>query len=75
MTLHINPVGIAGDAAIYGLPCAEALYGPDLLTDAGLTDHEGNPLHPVFDDSEICDTCWKPVEECEGPPSRHYGVP
>jgi hypothetical protein len=60
-------VGIAGDATIYGPLCAQALYGPDALTNADLNDREGNPLRAVFDDSEQCGTCGKPVCECEGP--------
>jgi hypothetical protein len=75
MGFRIQPVGIVGDADIYGFECAKVLYGVDLIEEVvedkpgtpEYEDHEGNSLGVVFDDAEYCGNCFKTVCACEGP--------
>ena len=74
MGYRIDPTGIVADANIYGIPCAGTIYGVDVIDEViavqpGMPRHEdkeGNEIGVVFDDEEVCGSCFMPVCQCKG---------
>ena len=71
-----NPVGIRSDYRIYGLPCAQLVYGEDVMSlvlypdeaRPAIRDNFGNDIEVVFEESEVCDCCLQDVCDCTGEP-------
>jgi hypothetical protein len=76
--MALQPTGIRADADILGIDCAKVAYGTDLIEEVVLgqpgmpryEDDDGNEITVVFDDEEICGSCFKPVCKCKGPGPR-----
>lgn len=76
MSYHNNPVGIVADASIYGIPCAQRIYGEEVIRDV-LDSESGRPVHEdrlgdeigvTFEDNETCKCCLQLLLDCTGEP-------
>lgn len=59
-------VGFTADAEVWCRDCAARAYGPGVLTDATVSDREGNTVHPIFV-SELVDWACECGGEGDGP--------